>query len=105
MQAIQTRFIGPSNVRGSRIKAYSEGFPRGVITGYDHALSVEENHDAALKAFVDRREWWGVWARGAAPDKRGNVYVCISRARDIRTPPPYATNPLDYVCIYKPEGK
>jgi len=80
MQAIQTRFIGATNTRGSRVKAFTEGFPRGVTVGYEHAASVEGAHDAAFLAFVRARGWWGLWARGASPDKRGNVYVCVATA-------------------------
>lgn len=80
MQAIQTRFIGATNTKGSRVKAFTEGFPRGITVGYEYAASVEGAHDAAFLAFVRARGWFGLWARGASADKRGNTYVCISTA-------------------------
>ena len=47
MQAIQTRYFGPGNVRGSRIKASCD---RGSMTySYDHSLNLEENHVAAAQ--------------------------------------------------------
>ena len=50
MQAIETKYIGPTNYRGSRIKASCE---RGSITiSYDSALNSEEAHIAAADALV-----------------------------------------------------
>lgn len=80
MQAISTKFLGPTNFKGSRIRAFSEAFPRGVIVGWDYALGVEGNNDAAARAFIKAKGWQGVWARGAACDGKGNVYVCVGRS-------------------------
>jgi hypothetical protein len=50
MQAIETKYIGATNYRGSRIKASCE---RGSITiSYDSALNSEEAHIAAADALV-----------------------------------------------------
>ena len=50
MQAIETKYIGPTNYRGSRIKASCE---RGNITiSYDDALNSDEAHIAAADALV-----------------------------------------------------
>ena len=50
MQAIETKYIGAGNVRGSRIKASCE---RGSITiPYPHELSGEACHVAAADALV-----------------------------------------------------
>lgn len=58
MQAIQTRYFGPTNVRGSRIKATASA---GSITvGYDHALNSEKNHEAAAIALIAKMEWQDV---------------------------------------------
>ena len=44
--AIETKFLGPTNSRGSRIKATSlSGRGKSVIVPYDHALSQTENHE------------------------------------------------------------
>ena len=37
MQAIETKYFGPSNVKGSRIKATAQA--GSVTVGYDHALN------------------------------------------------------------------
>jgi hypothetical protein len=85
MQAIQTRWIGPTNTRGSRVRAFSEAFPRGVIVGWDYGAGngtgqsdVEANHDLAARAFIKRVGWFGTWARGAT--REGYVYVCLARS-------------------------
>ena len=51
MQAIITKYLGPTNIRGSRIKASCD---RGSITiPYPH-IGIEENHVAAAQALVDK---------------------------------------------------
>lgn len=102
MQAIETKYLCPTNFKGARIKASAQA--GSVTVPYEHR-GVDEEHDQALKALVIKLEWWGVWARGAKVDGTGNVYVCISRRRDIRTPPPLCTNPLDYIVVMPPESE
>lgn len=104
MQAIQTRYIGPTNYLGSRVKAYSEAFPRGVIVPFDYALNTEARHDAAARAFIVAKCWHGSWVRGGSPDGRGFVYVCLSRdltreGRTFRTPHPQACDPRDLLIV------
>ena len=48
MQAIVTKYLGPTNVKGSRIKAWCE---RGsIVVSYDD--SVSDPHETAVKALV-----------------------------------------------------
>lgn len=55
MQAIRTRYYGPSNMRGSRIKAQCDA---GSLTiPYDHALDIEGNHVAAREALLIKLGW------------------------------------------------
>ena len=99
MQAIETKYLGPTNFRGARIKATAQA---GSITvGWDHALNVEENHDAAARAFILRYGWHGSWIRGAAPSNRGNVYVCARREAHAgyQTPHPQAVNEYDLLIV------
>jgi hypothetical protein len=78
MQAIVTKFLGPTNSRGSRIKATASG---GSITvSYDHRLNPEQNHDAACRALVAKLGWntkhySAFWQRGGLPSEDGNCYV------------------------------
>ena len=52
MQAIITKFLGPTNTRGARIKAAAM---RGSITiSYDHAIESEANHVAAAQALKEK---------------------------------------------------
>jgi hypothetical protein len=51
--AIVTKFLGPTNTRGSRVKAF---LPSGlsVTLSWDHALNSQENHHKAAKACVQK---------------------------------------------------
>ena len=55
MQAIRTRYYGPTNTRGSRITASCEA---GRLTvPYDHALDLDDNHKAAADALTAKLGW------------------------------------------------
>lgn len=56
-QAIVTRYIGPSNVRGSRIKATCAA--KSITRGYDSALNVDENHEAVALELQNLLGWTG----------------------------------------------
>lgn len=53
--AVQTRYIGASNTRGSRVKAgFADRGSRGSKTvSYDHSLTPAANHLAAAMAFLN----------------------------------------------------
>ncbi len=55
MQAIQTKYFGPTNHNGSRIKATAAA--GSVTVDYDHALNVGDNHKAAAAALVAKLGW------------------------------------------------
>jgi hypothetical protein len=72
-QAIITKYIGPSNTKGSRIKATAAA---GSITLHlDHALSTEENHAKAAEALANKFKWRGCWYGGGMPDDSGYCWV------------------------------
>ena len=52
MQAIKTKYIGPSNVRGSRVKAECDAMT--VILSWDDSLDTEANHVAAARELCNR---------------------------------------------------
>ena len=59
MQAIYTKYLGPTNTKGARIKAYTLG-GLSVTIGFDYALSGEARHFEAVKALVKKyalTEW------------------------------------------------
>lgn len=72
MQSIITRFMGPTNTRGARIRAKASGGQR-VISNYSHELLVAEEHDRAVKLLALRLKWGGRLVRGDID--RGYVYV------------------------------
>lgn len=79
-QAITTRYIGPTNTRGSRIKATAAA--GSVTLHYDDSLSSSVNHARAAEALANRFKWRGSWYGGGMPDDRGNVYVCVMTLSD-----------------------
>jgi len=75
-QAIVTKFLGPTNYRGSRVKATAQA---GSITlEWDHALNPDKNHLAAATALANRYDWLDSGLRmvgGALPAEAGYVYT------------------------------
>jgi hypothetical protein len=55
MQAIQTRYHGPSNTRGSRISAKADA--GRISIPYPHELSGEACHRAAAEALCKKLGW------------------------------------------------
>lgn len=75
MKAIVTKYLGPTNFKGSRIKASAEGV-KSVTVGHESALNQDENHAAAAFALAEKMGWGGRWVMGGLPD--GNfVFVCL----------------------------
>lgn len=83
MQAIVTKFIGPSNTRGSRYKATCSA--GSVTVSADHSKNPDRNHLAAAEALVNKLGWLptegrafeGVWHGGFLPDGSGCfVFAC-----------------------------
>jgi len=62
MQAIRTRYSGPTNTRGSRITAKCEA---GTLTlPYNHALSTWQNHATVAAQLLARLNWGKPYAGG-----------------------------------------
>jgi hypothetical protein len=81
-QAITTKYLPPTNFKGSRIKASCAA---GSITlQLDHALNTEDNHAKAAKALANKFKWTGNWFMGGMPDDSGYCFVCVD---DICTNP------------------
>ena len=73
MQAIVTKYIGPTNVRGSRVKATAQA--GSVTLGWDDSMNPDGNHKAAARALAQKYGWDGEWVSGWTPDGR-SVWVC-----------------------------
>jgi hypothetical protein len=86
MQAIVTRYLGPTDYRGSRIKATCDA---GSITiPYPHELSGEDVHRKAAEALVDRLGWNEAGGYrpmrlvgGGLPDSMRDSYAFVLVAR------------------------
>lgn len=66
MQAIQTRYLSPSNVRGGRIKAFCEA--GSVTIPYPHELNGQACHRAAAQALADKFGWTYKYLGGQLPN-------------------------------------
>lgn len=55
MQAIRTKFFGPTNTRGERIQASAEAAT--IYVSWDYCLGVEGNHKAACEALRAKLGW------------------------------------------------
>tara|TARA_Y100000310_G_scaffold314828_1_gene364607 strand:- start:885 stop:1130 length:246 start_codon:yes stop_codon:yes gene_type:complete len=51
--AIETHFLGPTNFKGSRIKARWD--KDSFTMPYDHALDASQNHQAAAEALLNNK--------------------------------------------------
>lgn len=72
-QGIQTKYLGPTNARGARVKVWAQA--GSMIVSWDHALNPEDNHAAAARAYAERWGWTGRWIGGATPDGTGYLFV------------------------------
>ena len=84
MVAIQTKYFGPTNYNGSRIRvwradsSYNDD-PHRLTVSWHYALGVGENHTAAIRLYVERAGWDrpnGRWVVGGGTT--GNVAVWVS---------------------------
>lgn len=80
LQAIVTKYLGPTNTRGARIKATCAG---GSITrAYDYALNTDAQHHAAAIDLCNKLGW--VFSRlhsGVLPNGDG-VHVLEPQRRN-----------------------
>jgi len=56
-QAIQTKFFGPNNSKGDRIKVSSQAKTKWV--GWDYGLGIDENHRSAALELIQELGWVG----------------------------------------------
>jgi hypothetical protein len=68
MATVQTKWFGPGNRRGSRIKATSQHRAGAMWRSCDDSMSIEQNHEEAAKAMLTRNEWEGHWVGGTNQD-------------------------------------
>lgn len=73
MKAIFTRYLGPTNSRGPRVKAY-DGDNNQVTLHWDNAIEVSDNHQAAAKALCKKMKWAGRLIMGGHKDVNVHVF-------------------------------
>ena len=71
-KAIETRFIGPTNTKGSRYKA-TDCDGNSVTLPTDYALDSEQNHRKVAEALRDKMNWQGRLLAGAT--RTGYAFV------------------------------
>ena len=85
MQAIITKYLGPTESRGARVKATAQA--GSVTIHWDDALDIEENHDRAAMTLAHKLGWISQTSgkpysgerllRGGMPKGDGNCYVMV----------------------------
>jgi len=63
MKAIKTKYLGPTNTRGSRIKA-SDGCGNAIVINWDYELDVDKNHKVAAITLCKKMKWNTSFATG-----------------------------------------
>jgi hypothetical protein len=72
-QAISTKYLGPTDYRGGRIKATADA--GSVTLGWDHALSSLQNHAEAARALALKLGWTGKYYMGGTGNGYHFVYA------------------------------
>ena len=73
MYTITTRYLGPTNNRGPRVRAST--FESAVTIPYDHSKNVEDLHRDAMLALCRKLKWDGTWVCGTLPNQ-DVVWTC-----------------------------
>lgn len=77
-QAIQTKFLGPTNFRGSRVKAFCAA--GSLIHSWDHSQNDFDNHQAAALKLQVKLGWAEKNSLFAGSLKDGSL-VFVQQAR------------------------
>jgi hypothetical protein len=77
MQYIKTKYLCPTDHKGSRIKATASG-GQTLTIHYDHALNSDDLHAKAALELAARLGWSGEYAAGSGDD--GHVFVPVTEA-------------------------
>jgi hypothetical protein len=72
MVAIETKYLGATNYKPSRIRATDGN--KSVTVSYDHGLDTYDNHKAAARLLIKRRGWTPKRLVGGST-KRGYCFV------------------------------
>lgn len=87
MQAIITKYHGPTNAHGSRVSAKCDA--GRIFVPWDDAMNADQNHNAAAEALARKLDWHGVLVAGSLPDhSRAHVFAS-------RKPAPFGVSHAD----------
>jgi hypothetical protein len=75
-RAIFTKFLGPTNYRGSRVKAY-DGEGNSVTVSKNDSLRHDDAHAEAAQRLCEKMGWLGVLVSGGTPE--GCVFVFVEQ--------------------------
>ena len=73
MQTITTKYLGPTNHKGSRFKATHSGDFTSVTISYDYSMSADGNHTRVAFMLAEKLNWEGSYIGGHTKD--GMVFV------------------------------
>lgn len=79
-QSITTKYIGPTNFRGSRVKATASGGST-ITLGWDDALNSDANHIAAANALMQKLGWDANNRLIGGDAPKGCVFVLVEKPR------------------------
>ncbi len=116
--AITTRYVNPTNTRGSRYKALArtkQTYALSDDTSPELSLTLnaqpefglEQNHCAAARALAVKLGWDGLYIGGGNPDGTGYTFVCLELdASDFHTGQLFGRENYDwfYVSPSEPKG-
>lgn len=57
MKAIQIKYLPPTNTKGARLKAFTEGGMFAIVPR-DYALNAEDQAKKLVKTFINSRDNW-----------------------------------------------
>jgi hypothetical protein len=77
-QAIETKYLKATNVRGAHIKATAAA--GSVTVPYAHELSTENAHKAAADTLIAKFGWQGTFAQGGNVKGDGYYFVNVKGA-------------------------
>lgn len=106
MQAIQTRFFGPTNTKPARVKAYCDA--GSVWFGFHNGpgKTEREAYHLAAKQLATKLGWSGVWVGGGVRQSRdAYVFVFVGKpradlVREVKAS--YSGNHSDLFFVVKP---
>lgn len=68
MKAIQVKYLGPTNTKPSRWKAFVEGGASATLS-YDYALNSDGNARQAAQQLIDKLQWqYAITGSGSLPN-------------------------------------